>query len=116
MDVELHRSSLRIYEAILDSKQFAACSGMPGEIDRKVGGAFSMFGGMIVGRNIELIPHQRIVQAWRPRIGSRGMYSIVRFEFAPLPPVPRSRWTTLVFRPLTSTACIPDGIVTTGSR
>jgi activator of HSP90 ATPase len=37
-------SPQRIYEALLDSKQFAAFSGMPAEIDAKAGGAFSMFG------------------------------------------------------------------------
>jgi activator of HSP90 ATPase len=39
-----------------------------------------MFGGMIVGRNIELVPGQRIVQAWRPTHWPSGIYSIVRFE------------------------------------
>lgn len=73
----------RIYEALLDSKQFAAFSGMPAEIDPKAGGAFSMFGGMIVGRNVELIPDQRIVQAWRPTHWDPGVYSIVRFELKP---------------------------------
>ncbi len=55
-----------IYEALLDAKKFNAFPGAPAEIDRKAGGAFSMFGGQIVGRNIELVPNQRIVQAWRP--------------------------------------------------
>lgn len=39
-----------------------------------------MFGGMIVGRNVELVPNQRIVQAWRPTHWDPGVYSIVRFE------------------------------------
>jgi hypothetical protein len=29
-------------------------------------GAFNTFGGLIEGRNVELIPNRRIVQAWRP--------------------------------------------------
>jgi activator of HSP90 ATPase len=73
----------RIYEALLDSKQLAAFSGMPADIDPKEGGAFSMFGGLIVGRNVELIPNQRIVQAWRPTHWDPGVYSIVRFELKP---------------------------------
>src|SRR5271170_6735230 len=54
----LHQENLinaapaRIYEALLDSKQFAAFSGMPADIDPKAGGAFTMFGGMIMGRNV----------------------------------------------------------------
>lgn len=83
MEMDYKASPQRIYEALLDSNQFAAFSGMPAEIDRKAGGAFSMFGGMIVGRNVELIPNERIVQAWRPTHWDPGVYSIVRFELTP---------------------------------
>ena len=81
--IELNASPQRIYEILLDSKQFAAFTGMPAEIDPKAGGSFTMFGGMIVGRNVELIPNQRIVQAWRPTHWDPGVYSIVKFELKP---------------------------------
>ena len=68
----------RAYDALVDSKQFnrvtqlsaAMKSGMspaaaPTEIGREAGGAFVLFGGYIVGRQIELVPNERIVQAWR---------------------------------------------------
>jgi activator of HSP90 ATPase len=83
LDFDYKASPQRIYEALLDSKQFAVFSGMPAEIDPKEGGAFSMFGGMIVGRNVELVPNQRVVQAWRPTHWDPGVYSIVRFELKP---------------------------------
>jgi activator of HSP90 ATPase len=70
----------RIYEALLNSRQFTAITGEPAKIDAAPGGAFSMFGGKIVGRNIELLPTLRIVQAWRPESWEPGVYSIVRFE------------------------------------
>ena len=35
------------------------------KIDAKVGGAFSIFGGNVTGVIKDLVPHQRIVQAWR---------------------------------------------------
>jgi activator of HSP90 ATPase len=73
----------RIYEVLLDSKQFAAVTGLPAEIDPKAGGAFTTFGGLILGRNVELIPSQRIVQAWRPAAWPSGVYSIVKFELKP---------------------------------
>ena len=73
----------RIYEALLDAKQFAAFSGSPAEIDPKAGGSFSLFGGLIVGRNVELVSDQRIVQAWRPTHWNPGIYSIVKFEMKP---------------------------------
>lgn len=80
LEFDYKASPQRIYETLLDSKQFTSFSGMPAEVDPKEGGAFSMFGGMIVGRNVELIPNQRIVQAWRPTHWDPGVYSIVRFE------------------------------------
>jgi activator of HSP90 ATPase len=78
--VELHASPHRVYEALLDSKQFVAFSSVPGEIHREPGGMFSLFGGQITGRNVELIPDKRIVQAWRAASWPEGVYSIARFE------------------------------------
>jgi activator of HSP90 ATPase len=73
----------RLYEALLDTKQFAAFSGRAAEIDRQVGGEFSLFDGHIVGRNVELVSNQRIVQAWRTVDWPQGVYSIARFELKP---------------------------------
>src|SRR5258707_3176605 len=71
----------RIYEALLDSKQFSAFSGgRAAEIHREVGGAFPLFAGHIVGRNLELVPNRRIVQAWRAASWPEGIHSIARFE------------------------------------
>jgi len=71
----------RIYEVLLSTKDFAAFSGAAAEIDPKVGGAFSMFGGLVVGRNVELVSNQRIVQAWRlAQEFSEGTYSLVKIE------------------------------------
>ncbi|MGA3010999.1 MAG: SRPBCC family protein [Terracidiphilus sp.] len=95
-EIDFHPSPQRLYEAILDQKQFTAFSGLPATIDPTPGGAFSMFGGLIVGRNVELIPDQvpnpRIVQAWRPTHWEPGIYSIVHFEFKP-----RAAESTLIF-------------------
>jgi activator of HSP90 ATPase len=82
-EVSLKGPPGRVYEALLSSKEFAAFSAAPAAIDATAGGAFSLFGGLIVGRNVELIPNQRIVQAWRPTHWSPGVYSIVRFELKP---------------------------------
>jgi len=82
-EITFKGSPQRIYEVLLDSKQFAAFTGMPAEIDAKAGGAFSMFGGLIVGRNVELVPAQRVVQAWRPTHWEPGVYSMVKFDLKP---------------------------------
>jgi activator of HSP90 ATPase len=79
-EVNFKASPHRIYEILLDSKQFSAFTGAPAAISGEAGGTFSMFGGMIVGRNIELVADQRIVQAWRPAAWDAGQYTIVKFE------------------------------------
>jgi activator of HSP90 ATPase len=79
-EIDFTASPHRVYEALLDAKQFTAFSGRPAEINHAVGGAFSLFDGHIVGRNLELIPNQRIVQAWRAADWPEGAYSIARFE------------------------------------
>src|SRR5215471_9714319 len=79
-EVDLEASPARAYGALLDSREFAAFTGAPAQIDRNVGGAFSLFGGAILGRNVELVPDARIVQAWRPSNWEPGLYSLVRFQ------------------------------------
>jgi activator of HSP90 ATPase len=86
-------SRKRVYEALTDARQFdkvvklsAAMQSMkslgdkPTEISREAGGAFSLFGGYVTGRQIELVPDERIVQAWRSGSWGAGVYSIARFE------------------------------------
>ena len=88
-EIDIKASREKIYDALLDSKQFTAFSGAPAEIHREPGGTFSLFGGLIVGRNIELIPKERIVQAWRPANWEHGVYTLVRFELNELGPQTR---------------------------
>jgi activator of HSP90 ATPase len=74
----------RIYQALLDSKQFTAFSGgRAAEIHAQAGATFSVFAGHIVGRNIEVVPNRRIVQAWRVVNWPEGLYSLARFELQP---------------------------------
>jgi activator of HSP90 ATPase len=82
-EIEFSAGPQQLYEALLDSKQFAEFSGRPAEINREVRGAFSLFEGHINGRNLELIPNERIVQAWRVVTWPQGVYSIVRFDLKP---------------------------------
>lgn len=92
-EVAFKASPKRIYDALTDTKQFdkvvqlsaAMKSGMvtpkvPTQVSSEVGGAFSIFGGHIVGRQIELVPGQRIVQAWRVVDWNAGVYSLAHFE------------------------------------
>jgi activator of HSP90 ATPase len=70
----------RVYAVLTDGKLFTeATGGRKAEIGRDEGAAFSLFGGAIHGRVVELVPDQRVVQAWRPRPWPDGHYSLVRF-------------------------------------
>jgi activator of HSP90 ATPase len=64
----------------------------PAEISGEVGGPFALFGGYITGRHLELVPNQRIVQAWRTQSWEPGDYSIARFDF-----VEQASGTKIVF-------------------
>jgi len=94
-EVVFKASRKRVYEALTDAKKFEQVVQLsdakkthmppeapPSQISSEVGGAFSTFGGVITGRHIELIPDERIVQAWRPVYWNPGVYSIVKFELS----------------------------------
>lgn len=53
---------------------------VPTKISPEVGGEFFLFGGHIIGRHLELVPNERIVQAWRVVDWESGLYSIARFQ------------------------------------
>jgi activator of HSP90 ATPase len=92
-EIDFKAQPKRIYEALLDSKQFTAFSGgRAAEIRRDVGGTFSLFAGHIIGRNLELVPNHLIVQAWRVVPWPEGIYSIARFEL-----VSQASGTHLIF-------------------
>lgn len=94
----------RVFEALTDARQFdkvIQLSGVtqsmhlgdrPAEISREAGGPFTLFGGYITGRHVELVPNERIVQAWRTGGWAPGIYSIARFEL-----VEQGSGTKLVF-------------------
>lgn len=82
-EISLKTAPQHIFDVLLDAKQFAAFAGLPAEIDPRPGGTFKTFGGLIEGRNVELISAQRIVQAWRPASWDAGLYSIIHFELKP---------------------------------
>lgn len=89
-------SRKRVYEALIDEEQFDKVIKMsaalqsegkglgtkPTKIAREAGGTFTLFGGHILGRHVELLPGERMVQAWRVATWEAGVYSIARFEFS----------------------------------
>jgi activator of HSP90 ATPase len=51
----------------------------PTAISPEVGGSFVLFGGYITGRHLEMVPDERLVQAWRAGHWKAGDYSVVKF-------------------------------------
>lgn len=82
----------RVYDALTDAAQFQKVelasgamkaeelNAAPAKISTDAGGAFSLFGGYITGRQIELVPEKRVVQAWRAGSWPAGWFSIAHFE------------------------------------
>jgi activator of HSP90 ATPase len=81
-----------VYQALTNSKQFDALTRLsdavslvtaphakPTWISREVGGSFTLFGGYITGRQLEMVRDERLVQAWRVGSWHPGDYSIVKF-------------------------------------
>jgi activator of HSP90 ATPase len=93
-DVDFAAAPARVYQVLTIAAQFdkvvqhsaAMNTGMkkmlgsaPTQIDPAPGGGFSLFGGYVTGRFLELIPGTRIVQAWRAGSWPAGAYSIASF-------------------------------------
>jgi len=93
-EVVFKANTKRLYDALTDAQQFQKVelliddlggldlTGKPAVISQELGGSFSLFGAYIVGRQIELVPNERIVQAWRVTSWKPGVYSIAKFQLA----------------------------------
>ncbi|PCI88177.1 MAG: hypothetical protein COB24_03540 [Hyphomicrobiales bacterium] len=77
----INASAADIYAALTQADIFREMTGPPAEISADEGGEFSLFGGFITGRNIELVSGVRLVQAWRSKSWDEGVYSVVLFTF-----------------------------------
>ena len=98
-EVSIKATATRIYDALTDAVQFTKVTTFspvknapPAQIGRAAGDSFSLFGGHIVGRHLELVPGQRLVQAWRVVDWAPGIYSIAKFDL-----VEHGSQTTIVF-------------------
>jgi activator of HSP90 ATPase len=97
-----------LYKMMMDSKKHSAFTGDAARISPKVGGRFTAYGDYIEGKNLELKPPKKIVQAWRASDWKEGHLSKVTFEFKKT-----KQGTTLVFThagvPADQAASIKDG-------
>ena len=80
--VKFRASPDRIYRLLADSKQHAKLTGQKATISRKVGGRFSTLGGHVSGINVDLVPGERLVQAWRTKDFPSGIFSMATFQLS----------------------------------
>jgi uncharacterized protein YndB with AHSA1/START domain len=78
----------QVFELLTNGSLFSAATGQPADITAREGEPFSVFSGRVEGRQIEVVPAQRVVQAWRFSAGhdspwEPGVYSTVRFTLDP---------------------------------
>ncbi len=84
LEAVINASPGQIYECLTNGEMFAAATEQPARVSDREGDPLSLFGGRVEGRQIELVPRERVVQAWRFGSAHRdawepGVYSIVRF-------------------------------------
>lgn len=92
-EVSIPATCGRIYSALTSPHDFEAITRLSDAADlltaanakatsigSHVGSAFTLFGGYVTGRSLELVPGKRLVQAWRAGGWDAGEYSVVRFE------------------------------------
>ncbi len=75
-----------VYEALMDSKKHCEFAGGKCTISRRVGGVFSISDGYIMGKNLELVKDEKIVQAWKAQedCWPDDHYSTVTFKLKPM--------------------------------
>jgi uncharacterized protein YndB with AHSA1/START domain len=91
--VTFKASPADVFEMLMDSRKHAAFTGEPAEISRKAGGRISAYGGYVDGRNIEIVPSCKIVQAWRGSDWPEGLYSTATFVLTKVPAGTRLTFT-----------------------
>jgi hypothetical protein len=96
----------KLYEFFMNSAKHTAATGMPAKISPKVGGNWSAFGGMILGKNLVLIPNRMIVQTWRSSEWKKADPDSIWSSPLKNPPVaePKWTWSTSTYRSMTAKA------------
>ncbi len=83
--VWINASPHEIFELLTDSEKHSSLTKSKAEIDPKVGGAFSVYGGGLHGTFIEIVPDRKLVMNWRANEASwpSNHFSRVTMDFFP---------------------------------
>jgi activator of HSP90 ATPase len=85
--IEFNASPENVYEMIMDESLHSDLSGGHVTMSKEINGEFSVFEGYCTGHNIELVPGEKIVQAWHFQEDGwpDEHYSTCTFIFKPSP-------------------------------
>ena len=61
---KLEASPADVYNALTNPMMIEIWTGEPAEMSTEPGSEFSLWEGEIIGRNIEFVPNEKIVQSW----------------------------------------------------
>jgi uncharacterized protein YndB with AHSA1/START domain len=81
--VRFKASPREVYDALADSRRRSELTGRTAVIGGHVGDRFSTDDGRVTGVNVDLVPGQRLVQAWRRDDFPEGVYSMAAITMAP---------------------------------
>ena len=81
--VKFKAAPATVYDLLADSEKHTAVTGRKAKISKTVGGTFSTSGNDVTGINVDLVPGQRIVQAWRHRKFPEGIFSMATVTLTP---------------------------------
>jgi activator of HSP90 ATPase len=70
-----------VYEILMDEEKHAKLTDSTTHLSKIVGEEFAVFDGTITGKNLELIPDQKIIQTWRYDDWPENVYSTITFLF-----------------------------------
>jgi len=79
-EVVFDSTPARLYQVLVDEKQFQQMTGLPTHLASAVCSEFSLFDGRITGRQLELVPAERVIQVWRSESWRPHLYSLASFE------------------------------------
>ena len=72
----------QVFDALVDSKLHAAFTGAPATLGQEPGQRFECYDHALEGCMLELVPGERIVQAWRVTDWPAGLYTVVHLELS----------------------------------
>lgn len=81
--VSIKAKPAEVFEALMDSKKHCLFTGAKARISQKKGGTFSAYDGGLNGKNLKIVPNQKIVQAWKCEMEGwpKNHFSIATFSF-----------------------------------